>query len=116
MGEDKFCTGICQKTFNDLHNQRLRRGMANLGVVWYDRLPSEQKRKTVFDNATTKLIKKEVWFGPMVISGHLVRRVGAKVKPFLLGLEKELVQSESEEVFIQKAKDVWRQFRERKAS
>ena len=115
-GKTNFVQAFAQKTFNDLHNQRLRRGMANLGVVWYDRLPSERKRKTIFGNATTEMIKKEVWFGSMVISGHLVRRVGAKVNPFPLGLQKELIQSESEEVFIQKAKDVWRQFRERKAS
>ena len=34
-----------------------------------------KKEKTVFSNATTELIKKEVWFGPMVISGHFVRKV-----------------------------------------
>ena len=116
FGKRNFVQEYAKKTFNDLHNQRLRRGMASLGTVWYDRLPSEQKRRTVFGNATTDVVKKEVWFGPKVMSGYLVRKVGQKANHIYSGLEKELIESKSEDVFIEKAKNVWRKFKEDKAS
>ena len=62
------------------------------------------------------MVKKEVWFGPKVMSGYLVRKVGGKANLIYSGLEKELIESKSEDVFIEKAKNVWRKFKEDKAS
>ena len=53
-GQKNFVIKIANQRFNNCFNQRLHRGMERLGSVWYDRLPSEEKRRTLFGNDSTE--------------------------------------------------------------
>ena len=55
-GKQNFVQALARETFNNTHNQRIRRGMQRTGVVWYDRVPDEQRRSTMFGDATTETI------------------------------------------------------------
>ena len=55
--------------------------MKRTRVVWYDRVPDEQRRSTTFPNAITETIQKQVWFGSVVVHGHHLRKVSEKKGP-----------------------------------
>ena len=119
-GRTNFVQAYANATFNDSFNQRLKRGMKKTGVVWYDRVPIKRNRRTTFGDDTTEVINKAVFFGPIVIHGHLLKVVEVKVeeKKQLLptGWQQKLLKSETQDAFVQCAKDFWTDIQDRKAS
>ena len=119
-GKPSFVQAYANATFNDSFNQRLKRGMKKTGVVWYDRVPNERNRRTLFGDDMTEVINKSVFFGPMVIHGHLLKVVEVKEeekeKPLPTGWQQKLLESETQEDFVQCAKDFWTDIMDRKAS
>ena len=72
-GKTNFVQTLARETFTNTHNQRIRRGMKRTGVVWYGRVPDEERRSTVFGDASTETIHKLVCLGSVVVYGHLLR-------------------------------------------
>ena len=60
-GKPSFVQAYANATFNDSFNQRLKRGMKKTGVVWYDRVPNERNRRTLFGDDMTEVINKAVF-------------------------------------------------------
>ena len=115
-GKQNFVQALARETFNNTHNQRIRRGMQRTGVVWYDRVPDERRRSTIFGNANTETIQKQVWFGHKVVHGYLVRKVSEKKQLFPTEWEQEYLRPESDAAFGLCARDAWRDIHGREAS
>ena len=115
-GKQNFVQALARETFNNTHNKRIRRGKQRTGVVWYDRVPDERRRSTIFGNANTETIQKQVWFGHKVVHGHLVRKVSEKKKLFPTEWEQEYLRPESDAAFGLCARDAWRDIHGREAS
>ena len=70
----------------------------------------------MFGDAITETIQKQVWFGSVVVHGHLLRKVSEKKQLFPTEWEQEYLKPESDEAFGPCAKDAWRDIHGREAS
>ena len=71
------------KLFNDIHDQRLRRGMLPTRTVWYDRFPRPGSPKTLFGKHVLKKHEQMqvVVNGNCPLQGYLVTRTGFVEQP-----------------------------------
>ena len=70
----------------------------------------------MFGDAITETIHKQVWFGSVVVHGHLLKKVGKKKQLFPAEWEQQDLKSKPDEAFGQCAKDAWRDIQGREAS
>ncbi len=110
LGKNFFVQIITATTFNYINNQRLCGGMEKLGPVWYDRVPSDKDRTTLFGESETRSEKKEVWFGRLVIKGYLVTRIRMRKKTpslYPAKLAHAIKDCTDEADFIEKTRELW---------
>ena len=106
-GERNFVFRIASNDYNDIINQRLRRGMAReVNAVWYDRLPSVKNRKCIFDNCPTPDVEsKVVQIGVHTVKGHLVKKTPVSTQQ----LKKAADESQNYKQYQERVEEIWRQ-------
>jgi hypothetical protein len=116
--EKNFVEEIAIHKYNDLHNQRLRRGMVqNVGVAFYDRVPRRKGLKSLFGANIEVSIKNlgDFLVADNLMRGHIAKRVGNKsptgceqVSVETLKLNQALSESKTEEEVARIAVEIWK--------